>query len=169
MTRSMAESMPMLPLPGRSMKALKPCVLTTPMKCQVSHKSEAMTKGKPTRLTNWRTSLSMEPIMSRISTPPQSNVGPTTPRSIPTAFWPMACVPSRMMTSSKVVHPISWAMLSNTGKRAKALPYTRCINPALDRPLSQPSFAVEASKAEPAMEPIKMAMIASRVPTAGTR
>jgi len=34
----------------------------------------------------------------------------------------MASVPSRITTSLKVVQPMSWAMFSSTGRRAKLLP-----------------------------------------------
>lgn len=169
MTKSMAESMPMLPSLVRAMKEVKPWVLATPMKCQLNHSSEPITKGKPTRLTNWRTNVSMEPVINRVSTPPHSKVGQMMLNGVPKARSPMAAVPSRMTTSSKVVQPINCTMLSSTGRRAKALPNTRCISPALDRPLSQPSLAVEANKAEPTMEPTTMAMSASRAPMAGTK
>jgi hypothetical protein len=81
----------------------------------------------------------------------------------------MAKVPSRITTNSNVVQPTNCRMLSSTGKRAKELPYTWCINPALDKPVSQAILATQPSRPAPNTEPSTMASKASWVPTAGTR
>ena len=60
-------------------------------------------------------------------------------------------------------------MLSSTGSRAKRRPYTACISPALDRPLSQAIRATQASSPAPSSEPATMAASAARVPSAGIR
>jgi hypothetical protein len=120
--------MPMLPSPGRAQKASSPLACSRVANCQLSQSSDSTTSGRPKRLTKRRTSLTIEPASSASSTAPQSSVVSAPPQSVPGErqaeglTWPIACVPSRMITSSKVVQPTSCTMLSSTGSRAKALP-----------------------------------------------
>ena len=169
----MAESSPMLPSPDRAQKASSPWLLSCPPNCQVSHRSEAITSGKPKRPMILRTSWVIDPASRTVSTAPHNSVVMTMPpvpsSSRPKDCLPMAAVPSRMTTSSKVVQPINCTMFRITGRRAKWLPKVAPISPALERPLSQPSLAVHASSPEPTIEPSTMAKRASRLPTAGTR
>jgi hypothetical protein len=126
MTRSSAPNMPMLPSPGRAQKASSPLACSRVANCQLSHSSDNTTSGRPKRLTKRRTSFTIEPASSASSTAPHSSVVSTPPQAVPIAApntdWPMACVPSRMTTSSKVVQPTSCTMFNSTGSRAKALP-----------------------------------------------
>ena len=163
----------MLPSPVRAQKSARPRLLSCAPNCQVSHSSETITNGRPNRLTILRTSRVIDPASRSVSTEPHNKVVITVPpvpsSGKPRDSRPIAAVPSRMTTSSKVVQPINCTIFRMTGRRAKWLPKVAAINPALDRPLSQPSLAVHASKPEPTMEPSRMAIIASRLPTDGTR
>ena len=171
MTKSSAGSTPMPPSPWRFHSALKPWACASDTNCQLSHSSDSTTRGRATRAISLRTSCTIDPLMSSITTPPHSSVASTghwAPCKLPDCC-PIATVASRITTSSNVPQPTSCTMFSTMGRLAKPRPYTACISPALARPLSHPSLATQPSSPAPSSEPATIAHKASWVPSAGIR
>ena len=67
----------MPPSPLRFHSASKPWACASDKNCQLSHRSDTTTSGSATRAITLRTSCTIEPLMSSITTPPHSSVAST--------------------------------------------------------------------------------------------